>query len=108
MAMEKGLYQAPEGIEALAGQPDVEIEIVNPEEIHIEMDGLEIDMMHAQDEDWGKNLAEDIPESVLTTLAGDLLGDFEEDVASRKDWIQTYVDGLELLGLKIETRSEPW
>ena len=108
MAMEKSLYQAPEGIEALAGQPDVEIEIVNPEEIHIEMDGLEIDMMHAQDEDWGKNLAEDIPESVLTTLAGDLLGDFEEDVASRKDWIQTYVDGLELLGLKIETRSEPW
>ena len=106
--MEKSLYQAPEGIEALAGQPDVEIEIVNPEEIHIEMDGLEIDMMHAQDEDWGKNLAEDIPESVLTTLAGDLLGDFEEDVASRKDWIQTYVDGLELLGLKIETRSEPW
>jgi hypothetical protein len=108
MAMDKGLYQAPEGIEALAGQPDIEIEIVNPEEIHIGVDGMEIDMMPTEDEDWGENLAENIPESVLSTLAGDLLGDFEEDVSSRKDWIQTYVDGLELLGLKIETRSEPW
>jgi chaperonin GroES len=108
MAMEKGLYQAPEGIEALADQPDIEIEIVNPEEVHIGMDGLEIDMVPAGDEDFGKNLAEDMPESVLTTLSGELLGDFEEDLSSRKDWIQTYVDGLELLGLKIETRSEPW
>jgi hypothetical protein len=108
MAIEKGLYAAPEGIEALADQPDMEIEIVNPEEVHIGMDGLEIDIMPVEDEDFGKNLAEDIPESVLSTLAGDLLGDFEEDISSRKDWIQTYVDGLELLGLKIETRSEPW
>jgi hypothetical protein len=106
--MEKGLYQLPEGIEALAEQPDIEIEIVNPEEVHIGMDGLEIDMMPAGDEDFGKNLAEDMPESVLSTLSGELLGDFEEDLSSRKDWIQTYVDGLELLGLKIETRSEPW
>ena len=108
MAMEKGLYQAPEGIEALAGQPDVEIEIVNPEELHIAMDGMEIDMVPAEDPDFGMNLAEEMPESVLSSLSGELLGDFEEDVSSRKDWIQTYVDGLELLGLKIETRSEPW
>ena len=108
MAMEKGLYAAPEGIESLTDQPDIEIEIVNPEEVHIEMDGIEIDMMPAEDSDFDMNLAEEMPESVLSSLSGDLIGDFEEDVSSRKDWIQTYVDGLELLGLKIETRSEPW
>jgi len=106
--MEKSLYAAPEGIESLTDQPDMEIEIVNPEEVHIEMDGLEIDIIQAEDSDFDINLAEEMPESVLSSLSGDLIGDFEEDVSSRKDWIQTYVDGLELLGLKIETRSEPW
>ena len=106
--MEKGLYQLPEGIEALADQPDMEIEIVNPEELHITMDGIEIDMVQAEDPDFGMNLAEEMPEGVLSALSGELLGEFEEDVSSRKDWIQTYVDGLELLGLKIEERSEPW
>ena len=106
--MEKSLYAAPEGIESLTDQPDMEIEIVNPEEVHIAIDGIEIDIMPEEESDFGMNLAEEMPESVLSSLSGDLTGDFEEDVSSRKDWIQTYVDGLELLGLKIETRSEPW
>jgi chaperonin GroES len=108
MAMEKSLYAAPEGIESLTDQPDMEIEIVNPEEVHIAIDGIEIDIMPEEDSEFDMNLAEEMPESVLSSLSGDLIGDFEEDVSSRKDWIQTYVDGLELLGLKIETRSEPW
>ena len=108
MAMEKGLYAAPEGIEALTDQPDMEIEIVNPEEVHIAVDGMEIDIMPAEESDFDINLAEEMPESVLGSLAAELTSDYEEDVSSRKDWIQTYVDGLELLGLKIETRSEPW
>ena len=108
MAMEKGLYAAPEGIESLTDQPDMEIEIVNPEEVHIAMDGMEIDIMPAEESDFDINLAEEMPESVLGSLAAELTSDYEEDVSSRKDWIQTYVDGLELLGLKIETRSEPW
>ena len=53
-------------------------------------------------------MAEDVPEDVLASLATELIGDFESDVSARKDWIQTYVDGLELLGLKIEERTEPW
>jgi len=106
--MEKGLYAAPEGIESLTDQPDMEIEIVNPEEVHIAVDGMEIDIMPAEESDFDINLAEEMPESVLGSLAAELTSDYEEDVSSRKDWIQTYVDGLELLGLKIETRSEPW
>ena len=113
MAMDKGLYEAPKGLEELAAYnetPGIEIEIEDPEAVHISMDGLEIDMEKAEpsDEDFDANLAEYLPESVLAELSSDLIGDFEEDLASRKDWIQTYVDGLELLGLKIEERSEPW
>jgi hypothetical protein len=106
--MEKGLYQLPEGIEALADQPDIEIEVVDPKEMHIAIDGMEIDIMPEEESDFGMNLADEMPEGVLSSLSGELLGEFEEDVSSRKDWIQTYVDGLELLGLKIEERSEPW
>ena len=46
--------------------------------------------------------------NILAEIASDLLEDFSNDVNSRKDWLETYVDGLELLGLKIEERTEPW
>jgi hypothetical protein len=74
------------------------------------MDGLEIEIdPDAEGEDeFNINLAEEISEEVLQSLAEDLISDYDEDVASRKDWMQTYVDGLELLGMKIEERTEPW
>jgi hypothetical protein len=66
--------------------------------------------MNKEDDEieFGANLAEYIPEGELQSLASELVADYESDVAARKDWVQTYVDGLELLGLKIEERSEPW
>lgn len=109
--IDKGLYQAPEGIEALAAaEPELEIEIEDPESVTIGMDGLEITLEKEQEttDEFNANLAEYISEGELTRLAGDLIGDFDSDIGSRKDWIQTYVDGLELLGLKIEERTEPW
>jgi hypothetical protein len=109
MAIDKALYELPQGLAAIPEGPPVEIEIEDPESVHIKMDGIEIDIEKAEDsEEFNKNLAEELTEGELTLLAGDLIGDFDGDVASRKDWIQTYVDGLELLGLKIEERSEPW
>jgi hypothetical protein len=111
MAIEKGLYQAPEGIEALAqNEPDIEIEIEDPESVTIGVDGLEISLEPEVEtaDTFDANLAEYMSDSELSSIAGDLIGEFEADVASRKDWIQTYVDGLELLGLKIEERTEPW
>ena len=63
------------------------------------------------EDDFYANLADEIEEEgpdILDTIASDLLKDFETDLSSRKDWLQTYADGLELLGLKIETRTEPW
>jgi hypothetical protein len=59
-------------------------------------------------DDFYRNLAEDFDDKTLSTIAGDLLDSFDGDTASRKDWLQTYIDGLELLGLKIEQRTEPW
>jgi hypothetical protein len=108
--MDKALYQAPLGMEEEEmGIPDLEIEIEDPESVEIRMGDLEISMEPEVDEDeFNENLAEVIDDSVLSTIASELIADYEDDLASRKDWIQTYVDGLELLGMKIEERSEPW
>jgi hypothetical protein len=61
-----------------------------------------------KDDEFNANLAEDMDEGQLTELSGDLLGEYDADINSRKDWLTTYVDGLELLGLKVEDRTEPW
>jgi hypothetical protein len=108
--LDKALYAAPQGIASInnEAEPDIEIEIEDPEAVRIGLGDLEIEIKREEDEEFSKNLAEDMDESVMQTLASELLGDIEMDIASRKDWIQTYVDGLELLGLKIEERSEPW
>ena len=109
--VDKGLYAAPQGMEELAEmEPDLEIEIEDPEEVTIRAGGMEIeiDPDRMDDDEFNKNLAEEIDEGDLENLASELLEDFEGDVSSRKDWLDTYVDGLELLGLKLEDRSEPW
>ena len=108
---DKALYQAPVGLDAIEQEePDFEIEIEDPESVTIGMGGLEIEIEpdEGADDDFNANLAEVLPEDVLQEIAGDVISDYDDDVASRKDWMQTYVDGLELLGMKIEERSEPW
>jgi hypothetical protein len=114
MAIEKSLYAAPQGLDDLAAMndssPQIEIEIEDPEAVTIGMDGMEIEIVPdgGSEDDFNANLAEFIGEDVLQSLAEELISDYDEDVASRKDWMQTYVDGLELLGMKIEERTEPW
>jgi len=112
MAIDKALGQAPMGLnlEEMMDEPALEIEIEDPEAVRIGIDGkpiLEIEEVEVED-DFNANLAEEMDEGELTELCGDLIGEFEEDLSSRKDWMQTYVDGLELLGMKIEDRTEPW
>jgi len=113
MAIDKALYAAPQGIAGIDNdaEPDLEITIEDPESVEVSADGKPILKIEEDDEDeegFGDNLAEYIDDSVLSTIANELIEDFDDDLASRKDWIQTYVDGLELLGMKIEERSEPW
>lgn len=109
MSIDKALYAAPQGI-TQGLEPDLEIEIEDPESVTLRTDGLEIeiDPDAESDEDFEANLAEYMPENELSLLAGELIDAYEEDVSSRKDWIQTYVDGLDLLGMKLEERTEPW
>jgi hypothetical protein len=117
MAIDKALNQAPMGMGsngivdqlAMAAEPDIEIEIEDPESVSLRMNGLEVEIEPKEDDgEFSKNIAEDLDEEVLASLANDLISDFEDDISARKDWMQTYVDGLELLGMKIEERSEPW
>ena len=107
---DKALYQAPQGMSNEDMGGDIEIEIEDPESVHIGLGDIEIDIEPGkeEDDDFDANIAEFMEESELQSLAGDLLSDFEDDIDARKDWMQTYVDGLELLGMKIEERSEPW
>ena len=107
---DKALYQAPEGMSEEDMGGDIEIVIEDPESVSIGLGDLEIDIEPNKEatDDFNANLAEFMEENELQELAGDLLSDFEDDIDSRKDWMQTYVDGLELLGMKIEERSEPW
>jgi hypothetical protein len=116
MAIDKSLSQAPMGIDQLdptemGDEPAMEITIEDPEAVEIGIDGqplLRIEPSEDEEDEFDENLAEKISEQALAMLASDLTSDYEADVSSRKDWIQTYVDGLELLGLKIEERAEPW
>jgi hypothetical protein len=111
MAIDKALNQAPLGLSEMVEdmEPAIEIEIEDPESVSIKAGDLEIEIeKENMDDEFNENLAENLDDDVLTELAGDLIGEYQSDVDSRKDWVQTYVDGLELLGLKIEERTEPW
>jgi hypothetical protein len=116
MAIEKSLSQAPLGLtaemmeDAAMAEPAIEIEIEDPERVEIGVGGLEIILEPGkeQNDDFNANIAEELEDDILVELANDLLGEFDDDLSSRKDWMQTYVDGLDLLGLKLEDRTEPW
>ena len=108
-SMMSSLYQAPQGLEAIAAEPVLEIEIENPEGLKIGMDGVEIDLMPEKEEgEFDANLAEEMDEGELQKVAGDILEMVDADIASRKDWVEMYVKGLEVLGMKYEERTEPW
>ena len=113
MAIEKGLYAAPEGIDA--GEEEeaaLEIDIVNPEMVTLDDGSVEITII--PDADMGDmmpfdaNLAEGMEESDLNALADDLVGLVSADIDSRKDWADTFVKGLDVLGFKYEERTDPW
>jgi hypothetical protein len=109
--MDKGLYAAPLGLEEEMGMAPLEIEIEDPEGVRIGMGDIEIELSPDKedtDEDFDANLADFMSDSALDSLGGELVADFDKDINDRKDWIRTYVEGLKLLGLKYEERTEPW
>jgi len=111
MAIEQNIYGAPQGLDL--GSPEgLEIEIVNPERVTLDDGSVEItlmpDLQSAEGAPFDANLAEYLDEGELNEIAKDLLGCVEADVTSRKDWADTFVKGLEVLGFKYDERTEPW
>ena len=106
MAVDKSVMEAPQGIETLAVEMEpVDIEIVLPEDEQAIVMGMEEE---PRAEEFDANLADYMSERDLATLAGELLGHYEQDLASRKDWLDVYVKGLKILGIRYEERTEPW
>jgi len=111
--VDKSIYQAPMGLDQDPQNPEttaLSIEIENPDSVTLDDGSMEITIIPGKekDDEFNNNLAEDMDEGELTELSGDLIGEYDADINSRKDWLTTYVDGLELLGLKVEDRTEPW
>ena len=117
MAIEKGLYAAPTGLEEeMVNDPlaeeALEIEIVDPESVTLSDGSMEITLVPDANEvdtmEFDANLAEALDDDELQGLAQDLIGLIDADVDSRKDWADTFVKGLDVLGFKYEERTEPW
>lgn len=108
--IDKALYSAPAGIEELAQDEEpIEIEIIDPEQVNIQAGGLELSITPGEDDDpFAANLADELNEGELATLAGELSEDIKNDLGSRTEWEKSYVQGLKLLGLQYEERTEPW
>ena len=106
--LDKALYSNVPQLNTV--EPDIEIEIENPESLHVGIGGLEIDLEPGSEvsDDFDANLAEEMDEGELQSLSGKLIEEIDDDVNSRKDWAETYVKGLEVLGMKYEERTEPW
>ena len=109
--IDSGLYQAPAGIEQLAQETEpIEIEIEDPEAVRIGIGGMEIEIRPDEEssDDFAANLAESMDEGDMQSMATDLERSVDNDRNSRKDWEKVYADGLKLLGLHYEERTEPW
>ena len=108
--IDKALFQQPQGIESLAQEEDpIEIEIIDPEEVNIHAGDLDISIKPGEEDDpFNENLAETLEEDDIMSMASELAGDIEQDKSSRKDWEKAYTEGIKLLGLQYEERTEPW
>ena len=110
--IDKALYPADGGLPDLMdmGEPALEIEIENPDSVTLADGSMEITIEPGKEvsNEFSKNLAEEMDDSELGALASELMEYVDADINSRKDWTETYVKGLEVLGMKYEERTEPW
>ena len=107
-SMAPSLYAAPTGIEATEA-PAIEIEITDPEDVEIQIGDVVIDLMPEDEEvPFDANLAEHLDDQILVNVSSDIVGLIEADIESRKDWVEMFVKGLEVLGMKYEERTQPW
>jgi hypothetical protein len=109
--IDKALFQQPTGIDAAGDMEEpIEIEIVDPEAVNIDMGDMEISIKKGEPsiDDFDANLADYLPADEIASMISELDSDIDNDKNSRKEWEKAYVTGLKLLGLQIEERTEPW
>ena len=115
MAIEKGLYAAPLGLEEEAEMDgmsaEFEVNIVNPDMVTMDDGSVEITLVPGEDVGptaFDDNLAESLDDMELTRISSEIVGYVDTDVDSRKDWADSFVKGLDVLGFKYEERTDPW
>jgi hypothetical protein len=117
MAIEKGLYAAPQSIEEelpdgeALPEAELEIEIVNPDMVTLDDGSVEITLVPGSgpsDMSFDGNLADEMEDTERATLSEELIGLIDADIDSRKEWADTFVKGLDVLGFKYEERTDPW
>ena len=114
MAIEKALSPLPENMQAEGTEVDLEIEVINPEMVTLDDGSVEIMLVpdagkgKDEEDEFDSNLAEDMEEDELQKLADDITGLVDADIDSRKEWADTFVKGLDVLGFKYEERTDPW
>lgn len=105
MAIEKPLYELPQGIDRFSPEePGIELEI----EIEQEEGDEPVVEIEVEIKGFDANLAEEMPEGDLQSISSEILDFIQTDINSRKEWEKTYREGIDLLGLNIEERTEPW
>ena len=115
MVVDKRLEPFEVDIEKNPSEQELKVEVVNPDAVSIETEdgGVIVDFEGDVTEDLvgpdhNSNLAEFLEDGDLEKMAADLIDDFESDRTSRNEWSRSYIKGLDLLGMKIEERSQPW
>jgi len=116
MAIEKQIYDLPVGIEDMGeAEAMIEIDLMAGDGTEVVLENGDVEITFgggpAEDEElapFDANLAEYLDDEELTTIASELVGYVESDIDSRKEWANTYVKGLESIGLKYEEKTEPW
>jgi len=94
--------------------PDLTVVVEDPEAVEVEMeDGSVViqfgdDPEMAEDVSHDANLAESIEDDELEEIANELIEHFSSDRESRSEWANAYIKGMDLLGMKVEERTEPW
>ena len=94
--------------------PDLAVVVEDPESIEVVMDDgsvvVEFGDSSEMDEEVShdSNLAEYIDDAELESIANDLIDHFASDRESRGEWASAYIKGMDLLGMKVEERTEPW
>jgi len=115
MAIEKGLYGMPEGIEEMGeAEAVIAIDTMSDEGVEVVLEDGSVEITFGEEIEeidsapFDANLADYLEDGQLQEVSTELTEAIESDMSARRDWADAYVAGLDVLGMKYEERTEPW